>query len=121
MLVWLQVAVGGALGAVGRYGMTIWLGKKLDSAFPWGIFTANVLGCFLIGLLSAWMIQSHQLAQYRPLLIVGILGGFTTFSSFGLEAWQLIEAKAWKEASFYILGTNIAGLLAVFLGMNLSR
>jgi len=121
MLIWLQVALGGAIGALARYGVALWVGKSLGGVFPWGIFTVNILGCFLIGLLSISMIHSQHLAQYRPLLIVGILGGFTTFSSFGLESMQLIEAKAWKEASFYILGTNIAGIMSVFLGMNFSR
>ena len=121
MRIWLQVALGGALGALARYGVALWVGRNLGGAFPWGVFAVNILGCFLIGLLSVWMIHSQHLAQYRPFLIVGILGGFTTFSSFGLEAFQLIEARAWKEASLYILGTNIAGIVAVFLGMNFSR
>jgi len=121
MLIWLQVALGGALGALARYGVALWVGRNVEGAFPWGIFTVNILGCFLIGLVSVWMIHSQHLAQYRPLLIVGVLGGFTTFSSFGLEAIQLIESKAWKEALFYILGTNIAGMMAVFFGMNFSR
>lgn len=121
MLIWIQIAIGGALGALGRYSLTLAIGREIHSVFPWGVFSVNVIGCFFIGLLSVWAMNSPFLTHYRPLLIIGLLGGFTTFSAFGLETIQLLEAKAWKEAMFYILGTNIAGFAAVFLGMNLSR
>lgn len=121
MLVWIQIAVGGACGAMARYGLSFLFTGQAQTNFPWTVFTANILGCFLIGLLSTWMIHQPQWAQYKPFFIVGLLGGFTTFSSFGLDGLALIEAKAWKEAIFFILGTNIAGLLAVFAGAQLAR
>lgn len=121
MLVWIQVALGGAIGALARYGVFFALSKPGAGIFPWATFVVNVLGCLAIGILGTMMLNSQNLAYYRPLLVVGVLGGFTTFSAFGFEAMQLIEAKAWKEAVLYILGTNIAGIAAVFLGMNLSR
>ncbi|MBI1221911.1 MAG: fluoride efflux transporter CrcB [Bacteroidetes bacterium] len=121
MLIWLQIALGGALGAMARFALSFLFTHAGTTIFPWTVFSANVIGCFFIGLVSVWLIEQPQWTQYKPLLIVGLLGGFTTFSSFGLDAIALIEAKAWKEAIFFILGTNIAGILAVFVGIQIAR
>lgn len=117
MLIWIQVAVGGAIGALARYGVSVLLPRNEMNAFPWATFGVNVLGCLLIGFIHSWLSQNAQWIQFRPLLIVGVLGGFTTFSSFGLETFQLIEAKAWKESILYFTGTNLAGLIALTIGI----
>ncbi len=118
MAIWIQVALGGALGALARYFLAGWFGNLSEGTFPIGVFAVNVLGCLLIGALSGWMLSQSGLAQYKHLLIVGFLGGFTTFSSFGLEAVILLRQKAWLYAFLYIGGTNLAGILAVFFALN---
>lgn len=113
-LIW--IVVGGGLGAGGRYLLSgaEWL--KLESGFPMGTFVVNVLGCFIIGLLWQALAQNEVLS---PLLIIGFLGGFTTFSSFGLESLQLFEAKKINTLLAYVLLSNIVGLLLVYLGYKL--
>lgn len=117
MLIWIQVAIGGAVGALARYGVNVLIPRGETFSFPWATFAVNVLGCLAIGACHLWLNENAQWAPFKPLIIVGILGGFTTFSSFGLETFQLIEAKAWKEAILYFTGTNLAGLAAVSIGV----
>lgn len=121
MPVWIQVIIGGALGALSRYGVGHLLPASGGMRFPWNTFAANLLGCFLIGLVLGFVLQNQISKQYTPLLVLGFLGGFTTFSSFGWETIQLFENKQMALAVYYVLGTNIAGLLLVFAGYKLSH
>ena len=105
---------GGAIGAVARYVIFRWLGFSI-SGFPVGTFLVNMLGCLLIGI--CWAILSEE-KQFLPRLffITGILGGFTTFSSFSWESFQLIQDGKLKLAFFYIFSSNLAGLVLLALG-----
>lgn len=116
----LIVALGGALGSVARYKLSGWvLQHTLDWKFPAGTFVVNVSGCLLAGLLAG-LAQKHELlsAEMRLLLFTGILGGFTTFSAFGLETVHLL-----RRGDLLIAGSNIAlsvlaGLAALWLGLD---
>lgn len=121
MPVVLQVIIGGSLGALSRYGVSQLLPQSDGLKFPWNTFTANLLGCFLIGLIVGLVMSNTIGKQYLPLIVIGFLGGFTTFSSFGLETIQLFQNKQLALAVYYVLGTNIAGLLLVFAGYKLSQ
>jgi CrcB protein len=85
----LLVGAGGAVGSVLRYAMTVGIQRVAGSNFPWGTVIVNVLGSFAIGLLYVWLVERGENAALRALLMVGLLGGFTTFSSFSLETVTL--------------------------------
>lgn len=121
MPVILQVIIGGALGALSRYGVSQILPASNGMRFPWNTFTANLVGCLVIGVVMGFVLNNSMGKQYLPLIIIGFLGGFTTFSSFGWETIQLFQNKHTMLAVYYVLGTNIAGLLLVFVGYKLSQ
>src|SRR5690349_14069585 len=121
MLNFLLVAVGGAAGAAVRYGVSLGFGSRSD-AWPWATFTINVSGSLLIGVLAGWLATKDQAGEpWRLLLGVGVLGGFTTFSAYSLETLRLIERNDWTGAATYSLGSVIAGLAAVAIGVAIAR
>ncbi|MEM7411473.1 MAG: fluoride efflux transporter CrcB [Myxococcota bacterium] len=119
---WWLVFAGGGLGALARYALALWVEGKTGPGFPWGTFSVNVLGCFAIGVAAtladehAWLSPSARL-----LLVTGILGGFTTFSTFGYETWQLASEGAAAAALGNVLASVGAGLVAVVLGIVVTR
>jgi fluoride exporter len=122
MLNVLAVAVGAAVGANLRYGVSLWAARRFGAAFPYGTLLINVLGCLVIGALLTLAATRIRLSEpLRLLLVTGLLGGFTTFSSFGYETYTLIVAGSWLDAGIYVGASMILGLLAVFLGAGLVR
>lgn len=113
----LLVALGGAVGSILRYAVSALL-KTPPSTFPVATFLVNITGCFVIGILHTMLTRSgtHQ-AELRLLLMTGILGGFTTFSSFGLEAVTLVKSGSFALAAGYSLSSLVIGIAAVYLGM----
>ena len=114
----LLVALGGALGSVGRYGAGLVAARVLGLAFPWGTLIVNVLGSLAIGVLTARVDALH--ADTRLFIGAGILGGFTTFSTFSLEAVRLGEHQAWS-AALYVASSLVLGLSACWVGLVLGR
>ncbi len=118
----LLAGLGGALGSMGRYLCHRLLMQWLPMAFPWGTFAVNIIGCFLIGLFASWygrgIIQSESL---RIFLMVGICGGFTTFSAFTLEGIGLLKEQRFGLFFSYITASVVLGLLATYAGMKLIR
>jgi CrcB protein len=115
------VALGGAVGAVARYAVTLWLPTE-PGRFPIGTFGINVLGCLLIGVLLVLVTEVHRAHPLvRPLLGTGVLGGFTTFSTFASETRGLLRPGDVPLAALYFFGTLAAALLAVTLGIWLAR
>ena len=114
------VAAGGALGAVMRYWLVLAIGRLMPTRFPWGTFCVNMLGCWLIGLVAAVLLQhTDQSGIWKSFLIVGCLGGFTTFSAFSYEWLQLMQDSMSVEALFYLIATVVVTLLATWLGFRL--
>jgi CrcB protein len=119
----LLVSLGGAAGSVARYKLSGWiLHHTLDWRFPAGTFAVNVAGCLLAGVLAG-LAEKHELftSEARLLLFTGLLGGFTTFSAFGLETMYLL-----RKGEVLVAGSNVvlsvaAGLLALWLGMGAPR
>ena len=115
----LLVALGGAVGSIARYKLSGWvLHLTLDWRFPAGTFTVNVIGCLLAGVLAG-LAEKHDLLspQARLLLFTGVLGGFTTFSAFGLETMHLLRRGDLLVAAANIVLSVVAGLLALWLGL----
>lgn len=115
--IWL-VGLGGFLGSIARFKMGAAIAHHTSqSPFPWGTFAINVLGCLLVGVVAALLQRlDFYNAQARLLLISGVLGGFTTFSAFGLETFALIRSGSVGWAILYALGSLAAGILAVWAG-----
>ena len=120
MLNILLVALGGGLGAAGRYGVSLAMPAK-PGEWPWATFGINVVGSLLIGVLAGWLARNPDGEQWRLFLGVGVLGGFTTFSSYSLETLRMIERGDWAGAALYALGSVVAGLAAVAIGMDLMK
>jgi CrcB protein len=86
------VALGGAIGSTLRYGIASWVNRLARSPFPWGTLAVNIAGSFLIGLIMVLLLRAGEWREnFRLLLVTGIMGGFTTFSSFSWETWMLFE------------------------------
>ena len=118
-MIWLSVAIGGAIGAMARFGLSALLTPS-PGKFPIATFTANVLGCFLMGVIYVLIVEKQTLSpNLRPLLMVGFLGAFTTYSSFSLEALSLWNGEHFVLAAVYALVTLLAALCAVWLGYTL--
>ncbi|MEQ8828073.1 MAG: fluoride efflux transporter CrcB [Parvibaculum sp.] len=126
MLAALLVMAGGAVGALGRYQLGRAISGALGPAqvgqFPWGTLAANVIGCAGMGMVFGWLARNGAGSEsLRLLLGVGLLGGFTTFSAFGLEMLLLIERGAPGLAVFYAAVSVGAGLAALYLGLLVMR
>jgi CrcB protein len=120
----LLVAAGGALGSVARYQTGVWALRLLGPRTPWaGTFTVNVAGGFLMGLLVGLLAfrGGPDQDRWRLLLAVGVLGGFTTFSSFSLDAALMIQRRAWDAALGYAVASVALSISALFLGLAVAR
>jgi CrcB protein len=119
----LEVALGGAVGATARYLTYSAFWRRGVQGFPWATLFVNVAGSFLMSALLVWL-QQKDLMRLSPLLLTGILGGFTTFSAFSafsLDAVRLWEQGAAGQAFAYVAGSVLASILALLLGMALMR
>ena len=109
----LFVFLGGGAGSVLRYLVGLWIGS---AAFPWATFTVNAVGSFAIGLLGGWASRLGWGEALRLSLIVGLCGGFTTFSTFSKESFALAEAGRWYAFATYAVGSVSVGIVAVAFG-----
>ncbi len=120
----LLVATGGATGAVARYLLGSAAGRMMGhGGWPWGTFAANILGGLLMGVLVSVLALRGGADQekWRLLLGVGLLGGFTTFSSYSLELVLMLQRRAYIEATGYGVGSMALSILALILGLFLTR
>ena len=116
------VALGGAIGASGRYALDRYIEARSDAIFPWATFTVNMTGCLFIGLVAAALVDRHHLpAWLRIGLVVGVVGGYTTFSTFAQESLDLVDARRFALALVYTTVSVLAGMAAVYLGSWLGR
>lgn len=116
-MVLFYIALGGALGALARYGLSGWVQERLGLAFPWGTLAVNVLGCLLMGFALRYFQELRPGPELRALVGVGLLGAFTTFSTFSFETVALLENGAWGRAATYTLASVVVGIVAVYAGM----
>lgn len=122
MMMVLSIASGGAIGAVLRHFMNNAVTAMTGGGFPWGILAVNVLGSFVMGALVALFAHVWEPPQeMKAFLTVGILGGFTTFSTFSLDAVTLLERGAAGAAAFYVAGSVALAIGGLFAGMMMVR
>jgi CrcB protein len=121
-MLYLIVFIGAGIGGALRHGVNVAATRMFGFGFPFGTFIVNVVGSFAMGLLAGYFIYRPGMPQHmRLFLTTGILGGFTTFSTFSLDAALLIERHAYALAAGYLIGSIAAGLSALFFGLAVFR
>ena len=113
--------MGGFIGVSLRYISSLGFDKFYTSTFPSSTFLINFIGCFILGLLMNMGITNTETWPAREFLVIGILGGFTTFSTFGMESFRLMETGQLVTALFYIVGSVIAGIFGIWLSQFLAK
>ena len=115
------ILTGGGMGALLRYWVSGLVYRFTGGLFPWGTMGVNVAGSFLIGLFWGLFEEFGLSPKMRGFLFIGLLGGFTTFSTYSLETFELLRDGEWGMALSNVVLSNLGGLLAVFAGLLLSR
>src|SRR4051812_397072 len=116
------VALGGALGASARYGLDRLIEARSTSVFPWSTFTINVTGCFVMGVVTAALVDRHHLpAWLRVGLVVGVIGGYTTFSTFAQETYDVGDIHHVAIAVAYVVASVAVGVSAIYAGGRIGR
>ncbi|MCX8088898.1 MAG: fluoride efflux transporter CrcB [Meiothermus ruber] len=112
---YLLVMLGGAIGAMLRYGLGAWVQGLLGPGFPWSTFLINITGSLLIGLVLRLSLEGALSPEWRLFLAVGVLGGYTTFSTFSWETLTLVQQGEWLKAFLYMAGSVVLGFVLVWL------
>ncbi|MFI5386613.1 MAG: fluoride efflux transporter CrcB [Fimbriimonadales bacterium] len=115
------VGIGGFLGANLRYWLGGWVQSRLSLTFPWQTLIINVSGSILIGLFMGLALSENWSSNWRLFVAIGILGGYTTYSTFSYETVKLLEDRSYGEAAFYSLGTAVLSVVGAFVGLVLAR
>ena len=121
-MMYFMIAFGGALGALARFSLNKWVNGFWQAQYPLATLSINILGSFLMGI--AFVVISERLPSLellRPLIMVGFLGAFTTFSTFSLEIVSLMNQQAWLSAISYLSLSCLLGILALAAGISLAR
>jgi len=115
-------ALGGAIGSALRFSTGAMMLRIMGTGWPWGTFTVNLLGSFLMGLVVGWFAHKGGASGNAQIfLATGVLGGFTTFSAFSLETARMIETRAYSQAAIYAGGSVILGVIMIFAGLFIMR
>ncbi|HCE58264.1 MAG TPA: fluoride efflux transporter CrcB [Prolixibacteraceae bacterium] len=117
----LLVGAGGFIGSVMRYLLQVFVEKGMSSTFPLGTLIANIAGSFLIGIVFALAEKQIMSAEWRLFMSVGICGGFTTFSAFAFNNFNMIKEHTWNQLLLNVGGNLILGVFAVYLGIILVK
>lgn len=122
MYTYLAIALGGALGSMARYATGVYVGRWLGTAFPWGTLLINIVGSFLIGAFAESFALRWDAGQStRVFLVVGICGGYTTFSTFSLDIVTLLNRGEALVAGAYMIASVALGLSALYAGLHTMR
>ncbi len=119
-IIW--IALAGALGTVSRFLVAGWAQNLGGGRFPWGTLAVNLIGCFLFGLVFALVEDRVSFSErVRHIILIGFMGAFTTFSTFGFETSVLLREQQWLLAASNVLAQNVGGILCVICGLALAR
>ena len=124
MKLYAAVMIGGAIGSALRYGLSTWIAEAAHSTFPWGTLAVNVIGSFVIGFFAGLTGPDGPFLVspiVRAFVTIGVLGGFTTFSSFSLQTMLLVQDSQWLSAAGNVLSSVALCLLATILGIALAN
>jgi CrcB protein len=122
MRIALAVAVASALGGLCRYSLGGAVARRNPSGFPWETFVVNISGCFVLGVLFVLFVDHAAVAPWvRAAVLVGFLGSYTTFSTWTLETWRLLEDGAYATGLANVAGSVAAGIAATYAGIVLGR
>jgi CrcB protein len=119
MIIYLWIALGSALGGMARYACQGWAARLISETFPWGTLIVNIVGCSLIGFIATSTGAEGRVIVAPPIrqfMMVGILGGYTTFSSFSLDTLNMARDGQWTKVAGYVLGSLVLCLVGVWLG-----
>jgi CrcB protein len=119
-MVGLVIFVGAGIGGLARYAVSLWVQSAVDTGFPWGTLLINVTGSFLLTLAYGLLESSAAAPEWRAFLGIGVIGGYTTFSTFTYETVRLFQDGEWDRASLYIFGSVVLSLAGAVLGFGLS-
>lgn len=112
----ISIAIGGALGAMARFGLSGWVHTWAGNRMPWGTFIVNAVGSLLIGFALRFLEGVPATPEVRAFVSIGLLGAFTTFSTYTYETVALMRSGEWSRAGLYSVGSLALGLLAVVIG-----
>ena len=122
MIRYAMLALGGALGSIARYQVTTCLQQRVAAGFPWGTFLVNISGCLVMGIVTTLLTERVVTnPQWRFLIPIGFIGAYTTFSTFELDIFNAGSEGAWLIAGAYIVGSVVAGYLALWAGVVVAR
>jgi CrcB protein len=115
---YLVVCLGAGIGGAARHGMNVWVARLMGTSFPWHTLVINILGSLVMGLVAGWFVErGGATGHLRLFLATGILGGFTTFSAFSLDAILLWERHEHLMAALYVGGSTVGALAGLVLGL----
>jgi CrcB protein len=117
-----MIALGGALGALARYQLAAMIQARVPGGFPWGTFVVNITGCLVMGV--AMTLLAERLVvnpNWRFLIPIGFIGAYTTFSTFEMETFRAVNEGAWLTGAANVVGSVVAGYVALWLGVILAR
>jgi CrcB protein len=117
-----MIALGGAVGALARYQLALMIQTRIPTGFPWGTFIVNVSGCLVMGIVTTLLTERLVVhPNWRFLVPIGFIGAYTTFSTFELETFRAVADGAWFVGGMNIVGSVLAGYLALWVGVVLAR
>lgn len=121
-MIWFVIAIGGALGAMARFGVSIFVTHRWPAAYPIATLSINVVGSFLIGVAYVWLVQqAWGGALLKHVMVIGFLGAFTTFSTFSLETLLLLQQERWVAAISYVSASVLGCIAGAALGIWISK
>ena len=119
---YVMIGIGGFLGAIARYQIAVMIQARVPAGFPWGTFVVNVSGCFIMGIVMTLLTERLIVnPEWRFLIPIGFIGAYTTFSTFAYELFQANTEGAWLVGGAYLAASVIAGYVALWAGVVLSR
>ncbi|MBC8256385.1 MAG: fluoride efflux transporter CrcB [Candidatus Marinimicrobia bacterium] len=115
------VGTGGFIGAALRYITSTWFSQFSRFGFPLGTFAVNFFGCILLGAFVGLGLEKNSNIPIKEFTVIGVLGGFTTFSTFGLESIELLKTGQFKMTAIYVFGSVVLGIMGIALGIMVSK